>query len=137
MVISAALWGGQWEAHYICFHSDNMAVVSVINKRTAIDPLLNHFLHCLFFYAAYYKFHFSAAHIPGTSNTATNTLSCNDLTAFSSLVPQVSHVDVPAVVWDLLVLEMPDWISPQWTNLFAHSLHRESPPTRFQCGDLA
>ena len=107
-MILAALWGRLWEAHHVCFHLDNMAIVSVINKCTARDPLLSHFLRCLFFYAPYYKFHFSAAHIPGTSNTAANAVSCNNLTPLSLLVPQVPQVEVPPVVLDLLILEMPD-----------------------------
>ena len=112
VVISAALWGRRWEGHHVRFHSDNITVIFIVNKCTARDPLLKHFLHCLFFYAAYYKFHFSAAYIAGTSNAAADTLSPNNLTAFSLLVPQVSQTEVPSVIQDLLVLEMPDWISP-------------------------
>ena len=72
-----------------------MAVVPVISKFTSRDPLLSHFLRCLFFHAAYYKFQFSAVHIPGASNTAAEALSRNNLTAFSLLVPQVPLVEVP------------------------------------------
>ena len=64
IVVAAALWGRLWEGCHICLHSDNMAVVAVLNKRTAKDPLLLHFLRCLYFYAAFYRFHYSAAHIP-------------------------------------------------------------------------
>ena len=130
VVISAALWGRRWEGHHVRFRSDNMAVISIVNKRTARDPLLNQFLYCLFFYAGYYKFHFSAAHIPGTSNAAADTLSRSNLTASSLLVPQVPQTEVPSVIQDLLVREMPDWISSQWTDLFTRSLHGELPPTR-------
>ena len=38
VVVAAALWGRLWEGCHICFHSDNMAVVAVLNKRTAKDP---------------------------------------------------------------------------------------------------
>ena len=31
---------------------------------------MNHLLCTLFFYAAYYKFHFSAEHVPGVLNVA-------------------------------------------------------------------
>ena len=130
VVVSAALWERLWEGRHIRFHSDNIAVVSILNKGTAKDHLLIHFLHCLFFYAAYYKFHYSAAHIPGTFNTAADALSHNDLTHFLLLAPQVPRVEVPTVVQDILILEMPDWISPRWTSLFSHSLHRGSLPAR-------
>ena len=71
-------------------------------------------------------FHFSAAHIPDTSNTTADAVSCNNVTAFSLLVPQVPQVEVPPVLLDLLVLEMPEQISLNLTNLFAHPLQRES-----------
>ena len=112
VVVSVALWGRLWEDSHVHFHSDNMAVAFVLNKYTAKDHLLNHFLCCLFFYAAYYKFHFSAVHIPGTLNTVADALSHKDLTRFSLLAPQVPHVEVPIVVQDLLILEIPNWISP-------------------------
>ena len=122
VVIVAALWGSMWEGRHVCFCSDNMAVVSILNKYMAKVQLLNYFLRCLFFYASFYKFYFSAAHIPGTFNTAADALSRNNLTAFSLLFPQVPQVEVQATVQDLLVWEMPDWISPRWTNLFSLSL---------------
>ena len=126
VAISATLWGSRWEAHHVRFHSDNIAVVPVINKFTSRDPLLSHFLRGPFFHAAYYMFHFSAAHIPDTSNTTADAVSCNNVTAFSLLVPQVPQVEVPPVLLDLLVLEMPEQISLNLTNLFAHPLQRES-----------
>ena len=32
VVVAAALWGKSWAGHHICFHSDNMAVVSVLTN---------------------------------------------------------------------------------------------------------
>ena len=31
VVIAAALWGRHWTSEHVCFHSDNMAVVSILN----------------------------------------------------------------------------------------------------------
>ena len=129
VVIAAALWGPEWSGQHICFHSDNMAVVSIVNKRTTKHPSLNNFLRCLFFYSAFYKFHFSAAHIPGKANVAADAISRDQLHVFHSLAPQVQQLAVPLAIQNLLILKTPDWSSSSWTDLFCHSLHRESHPT--------
>ena len=33
VTMAAALWGPQWSGKHICFHSDNMAVVAVLQRR--------------------------------------------------------------------------------------------------------
>ena len=65
VVVAAAVWGHQWERRCVCFKSDNSTVVSVLQHRSAHDPLLSHLLRCLAFYAALFHFHFGAEHIPG------------------------------------------------------------------------
>ena len=65
IMLAVALWGPQWDGSHVCFHSDNEAVVAVIQRRYAKDKLLHSLLRCLFFYAAIFNFHFSATHIPG------------------------------------------------------------------------
>ena len=125
VVMAAAVWGHQWQGCHVCFHSDNMAVVSVLVNRAAKDERMNHLLRTLFFYAAYYKFHFSAEHVPGVLNVAADALSQDNVTLFSHLVPQVPQVSIPVPVLDLLLQEPPDWSSAHWTTLFRRSLLRE------------
>ena len=127
IVVAAAVWGPLWEGRHICFHSDNMAVVAVLNKGSTKDHLLLHFLRCLYFYAAFYKFHYSAVHIPGVLNTAADALSRHIIYNFSSFIPQATPCAVPSVVQNFLLWKTPDWISAEWTRLFCLSLVRESP----------
>lgn len=47
IVVTLALWGSQWTGRHICFHSDNEAVVSVIQRHSAKH--LTHILRCLLF----------------------------------------------------------------------------------------
>lgn len=54
----------------LLLHVDNLAMVSILNKRYAKDPFLSHLLQCLFIFSTFLKFHFPAEHIPGLSNTA-------------------------------------------------------------------
>ena len=122
MVVAAAIQGKHWSSKHICFLSDNMAVMATISSRTAKTPLLMHLLRCFSFYCAYFHFHFSAKHIPGPMKTAANAISRNNLSLFSSLVPQAPHLNPPPALLELLVLTKPDWGSPAWTQLFMCSL---------------
>ena len=107
-----------------------MAVVDLLRSRTSSDFLLMHLLRCLVFYAAIYSFDFASEHIPGTYNTAADALSRNNLTLFSSLVPQIPHQPIPQAVVELLVENRPNWGSQAWTVLFKSSLTMEfqKPP---------
>lgn len=127
VVVAAAIWGDQWAGKHVCFHSDNMSVVAVLNSRTAKDPLLMHLLRCFSFYGAYFRFHFSAEHIPGTLNIAADAISRNNLSLFSSLAPQIPQFSIPPSLHNLLIATRPDWGSPAWTQLFIASLSRGSP----------
>ncbi len=121
IVVAAALWGAQWAGRHICFHSDNDAVVSIIQRRSAKHLLITHLLRCLFFYASVHQFHFSALHIPGTENVLADAISRNNLTLLSTFLPQVPPVVVPPGISQFL-LHLPDWGSPSWTEQFVLSL---------------
>ena len=128
IVLAAAMWGRHWAGQHISFHCDNEAVVSVIQKRYAKHHLLTHLLRCLFFYASYFNFHYSATHIPGSLNIAADAISRNNISLLSSVLPQVNRVVIPQALLEFLVINTPDWGSASWTALFVHSLPKESPP---------
>ena len=123
MVIAAA---SRWESKHICFHSDNMVVVAVIYTRSAKSLLLMHLLRCFAFYSAYFRFHFTARHMPGVLNTAVDALSRNNLQLFSSLVPQAQESSILPSLYNLLLGTRLDWGSPAWSQLFSHSLREVS-----------
>ena len=60
IVMAAVTWGRTWHCCNIFFHCDNTAVVVVIQRKSMKDALLLHLLHCLYFYAAFFKFLYSA-----------------------------------------------------------------------------
>ena len=126
IVVAAALWGSQWAGRHVCFHSDNDAVVTVIQRRSVRHPLLIQLLRCLFFYASILHFHFSSRHIPGTDNVIADATSRNNIPLVSFLIPQVPQIIVPAEVTQFL-LHLPDWGSPSWTEQFVRSLPSPSP----------
>ena len=103
MVVATAVWGQYWTGQHVCFHSDNMGVVSVLQSRTAETEFQMHLLRCFPLYCSIFKFSYSAVHIPGSQNTAADALSRNDLTTFLSLVPQTPQVVIPQAILNLLV----------------------------------
>ena len=49
VLVSIIIWGPYWKGLKVCCHSDNTAVVTVINQQLAKDALLSHLLCCLYF----------------------------------------------------------------------------------------
>ena len=122
VVVAAALWGEKWKQKHICFHSDNMAMVSIFKSRTTTSVLSMHLLHCLSFYCAFYSFSMSCVHIPGVENVVADALSRDNLTLVSSLLPQASLEHILSPIVELLITTRPDWGSPTWIDLFVGSL---------------
>ena len=122
IVMAAAMWGRSWHRRRVFFHSDNMAVVAVIQRKSAKHPLLLHLLRCLYFYAAYFQFSYSAHHLPGVTNVAADSLSRDNMLLFNSLVPQATRTDVGQEVIDLLIIQRPNWGSQDWIALFRATL---------------
>ena len=122
IVLAAAIWGREWHGQAVCFHTDNMGVVAILQKRSANNAMALHLLRCLYFYAAFYRFEYVSQHIPGVVNVAADAISRNNLTLFFSLFPQATRVSIPKPLEDLLVIQQPDWGSSPWTSLFGHTL---------------
>lgn len=127
LVLAAVLWGPTWAGCQVLFHVDNMAVVSVVQHLHARDPLLSHFLRCLFLYAAMFQFKFSATHIPGINNTAADALSRGNFSLFHSIFPQVPQQTIPHILHSLFLLQSPDWNCSNWMSLFRRSLRLVLP----------
>ncbi len=125
IVIAAMLWGDSWQGRSVCFHSDNTAVVALLNSGSVRDDSLMHLMRCLTFVAAKYNFIFSSTHIPGVDNVLADALSRNNATLFLSRSPQAHRhpTPIPIAIPNLLVTEKPDWTAQawikQWTSTFA------------------
>ena len=60
VVIAALVWGATWPCQHVLFHSDNEAVVHIINNRSSKVPALMHLLRDLLMSATCFYFSFSA-----------------------------------------------------------------------------
>ena len=67
-------WGDLWASKTVLCHSDNEAVVNVINTGSYKESHLTHMMRCIFFIEA--KFNFIIT--PGKSNTNADNLSRSD-----------------------------------------------------------
>ena len=114
IVLAAIIWGHAWHGSSVLCHCDNRAVVDVINRMSARDPLLCYYSWCLFFVSA------SAKHTPGIHNSAADALSRNDLSSFLAQIPNASPHPSPIppdLLWGLCSSQ-PTWTSQDWTAWF-------------------
>lgn len=120
IVIAAILWGKNWQGLSVRFHSDNSAVVALLNSGSVRDNSMMHLMRCLTFVAAFFNFIFSSAHIPGAENVLADALSRNKAQLFLSLSPQARRLpsSIPKAVLELLLGEKPDWTSQAWIRLW-------------------
>ena len=79
VVGAVAIWGPQWRVKTVLVIPDNMAVVCAVSAGSAKDVLLMHLLRCLHFFTAHHQIVLRAEHLPGVLNSATDSLSRNNL----------------------------------------------------------
>ena len=120
IVMAAAVWGHRWLGLSVRFHTDNTAVVALLNQGSVRDASLMHLMRCLCFIAAKFNFVFSSSHICGRANILADALSCNKRSVFLSLNSQVNPkpTSIPLALKELLINQRPDWTSPDWTPLW-------------------
>ena len=96
----------------------NMAVVSVVQRKSTKHCLLLHLFCCLYFYAAHFQFTYSAHPKPGVTNVAADSPSRSNMTLFTSLVPRATRTYVSQELIELLIFQQPNWGSQDWISLF-------------------
>ena len=123
VVFAAAVWGPQWQGHFILCHSDNAAVVSQINSLHAHDPLACQMLRCLAIFQAHYDFHLRASHVAGIHNQGADHLSRGKVADFLALFPHnlPPPTQVPVDLQELLCSVPADWTSLNWRARFSTS----------------
>ena len=124
VVVAATLWGASWQGRSVRFHSDNSAVVALLNSGSVRDDSLMQLMRCLALLAAKCNFIFSSCHIQGKNNVLADALSRNKSSVFLSSYPQAQAcpTPLPPTLLSLLLLEKPDWTSPSWTKMLTSIL---------------
>lgn len=85
IVLAMEIWGESLSNTTVVLHSDNSAVVHVINKNSSKDPHLMKLMRRLMLASLKYNIHFFAEHIPGLYNVAPDLLSRLQIQRFREL----------------------------------------------------
>ena len=75
ILVAVSTWAHLMANHSIIFHSDNAAVVHVINSKSAKHPMLLHILRKLTLLCLKHNIYFTSLHIPGKQNNLADALS--------------------------------------------------------------
>lgn len=106
MVLALYLWAPHLKTKKILFNIDNMALVSVVNKRTSKDKLVMKLLRTLVLLTMLNDIQFKAIHLSSSKNSIADAIS--RFQRFRALAPQadLQPEQIPAefleVISDLL-----------------------------------
>lgn len=127
VVVAAVVWGSNWRGLSVRFHSDNSAVVALLNTGSVRDDSLMHLMRCLALVAACCNFIFSSSHIRGQHNVLADALSRNNSSLFLFNYPQAQPCPTPLlpVLLSLLLQEKPDWTSSSWIKLWTSTFDEQ------------
>ena len=120
IVLALGLWGGMWVGKTIQLRCDNAAAVAIINSGDSRDAEAMHLRRCMAFIAAKFDLNCFASHI----NTLADELSRNKLTNFMSDASPWP-TPIPPELLDLIMVQKPDWRSPDWTRLWSSTFRRD------------
>ncbi|XP_061170276.1 uncharacterized protein LOC133179566 [Saccostrea echinata] len=103
IVVAVHLWGNQMANKRICFFSDNMAVVYVINKQSAKDQSIMNLLRRLIVQCLKFNILFYAKHVPGVKNILSDKLSRLQIQQFRELAPHMdkSPLEIPSEIYKI------------------------------------
>ena len=85
IVISVEIWANRLANKCVTFHTDNQALVEVINKKTTKDKKLLVLVRSLVLSCLKHNILFKAVHLPGLCNTSADALSRLQVDKFKSL----------------------------------------------------
>jgi hypothetical protein len=98
IVLAVHLWADKLANKVIIFHTDNEALVYVINKQTAKEPMLLSILRTLVLVCLKYNILFRAEHIPGIQNVLCDSLSRLQMRLFRSASKGYGMDAVPTLI---------------------------------------
>jgi hypothetical protein len=90
LVISALIWGDDWEGKSILFHTDSMAVRFSADSLLPKDPQLAALIRELAILSIQKGFRFRVVHVPGVSNVLADLLSRSKFTEFHQAHPSAN-----------------------------------------------
>ena len=87
IVLAVHVWASLWKNHCILFHTDNLALVSIINNQTSKDPQIMKLLRVLILACLENNILFQGRFIEGRRNVLADCLSRLQVRKFRLLSP--------------------------------------------------
>ena len=95
IVLAVETWGPQLQNSCIYLHSDNYAVVYILNKQTTKNASVMHLVRRFVISCMKYNLLIKAVHVPGRLNQLPDTLSRFQIAKFRSLAPWMDKQPTP------------------------------------------
>lgn len=95
IVLAVELWGPLLQDKCIIFHSDNMAVVHILNSQTSKEPFIMVLVRRFVLSCMRYNILTQAEHIPGVTNILPDLLSRLQIAKFRELAPHADPEPTP------------------------------------------
>ena len=110
ILVAIHLWGAKLRNKKICFRSDNMAVVHIINSMTSKSEAVMVLVRNLTLKCLQFNISVKAQHISGSDDTICDALSRLQFQHFRTLAPkaEVEPQEVPEFLWSVFDKELLD-----------------------------
>ena len=95
LVIATLCWGPSLANRKVKFHTDNMAVMHVINKQSSHCPRIMHLVRIFVLECLRFNITFKAVHVPGESSIMADALSRFQMRRFRAAAPQADAEMTP------------------------------------------
>lgn len=95
IVVALKCWAPQLANRKVLFHTDNAAVVHIINKQSSQCPQMMHLIRTLVLACLKFNIRFKATHVPGVFNVIADSLSRFQETRFRAAAPHADAVMTP------------------------------------------
>jgi len=94
IVLAVCVWGQQLANQCIYFHTDNQALVDIINKQSSKDPKIMFLVRDLVLQCLKHNILFKSLHVPGRTNILADHLSRLQVDKFQELAPYAHRLPV-------------------------------------------
>ena len=124
IVLSIAVWGPYLKKTSILLQSDNLSLVTAINKGSCTDAAVMYLLRWMWFFVAHFDITIVAKHLPRVDNLVADKLSRNsaDQTFLSSAGLSCVPTPLPFSILQMISPKGLDCLSPHF-----HKLLEETP----------
>ena len=95
IVVSLLCWGHILANSKVQFHTDNMAVVHIINKQSSRCQRVMHLVRIFVLECLRFNIYFKAVHVPGSHNVIADALSRFQASRFRAAAPHAEAVMTP------------------------------------------